>query len=164
MKELFDSVDEARARAMGDHFRFIRDMRIRLGYGNYWWSGRPLATYIYKDGDKFYSTEITYADLEDGGYHINSSSGVWSGTSAMLDEEDLEGVAAMVVTIMGGERHAEVGYRAYFQMWAEDLEIPVFVRLANERYPWYETYWEHTATGCREVNHRKGTTTPCAKP
>lgn len=144
------SLEDARAAAHSAQMAEIRGLASGIGFESSNREGEHLITYIYRRGDKFHISKPAPADL-DSGYLIDPDGGFWSGKGTTLDADDIEELVGMALTIYGGWRHAEMGYRVIFQMWAEDYEVPVYVRLVNDRYLWHSIIWEHTATDCRQI-------------
>ena len=155
------SLEEARDLAFGEHRGRIGSVDLPYGYSSHWRS-KPLVTYIFRRGEKFALSKMAMADLQFGNL-MDPEGGPMSGEDVTLAGRELEALAAIVLTLPGNSwPDAEFGYRVIFQMWAEDYDVPVYVRIGKPSHHWFNTIWEHTTTDCRVISP-KGER-PCEAP
>lgn len=155
------SLEEARDLAFGEHRERIKSVAVPLGFANVNWKGKSIITYVYRVGEKFVLSKMARPDLRYGNL-MDPDGGPWTGQNVTLEGGEIEGLAAIVLTLVESYRAAEFGYRVIFQMWAEDYQVPVYVRISSASHHWANTIWEHTATDCRVVSP-KGEE-PCETP
>lgn len=151
----FATIDAARDQAFSDQRALIRTLKDPVGFRHSSWRGTPLATYIHAVEGEFWLSARFPADLTYGTF-VNPNAQLFSGASATLAPADLDDVAGIAITLLGGWADAEIKLRPLFRAWSRKLDIPVYVQLALENYPWHRRFWIHTQQKCIAVDRKLG--------
>lgn len=154
--QYFSTLEEARDVAFSREKSFLRGLRNPVGsqYSSYW-NGEAPGHYIFQSKHGFRLSKRYPADLSQG-YFINPNVNGFDGSSPIQASADMIGVVAIVLTLQGGWREAEINHRSLFKLWSMRIDGPVFVQIQSNQYPWYRRYWLHTAQQCMAYDRRTG--------